>query len=166
MKQNVRLLTMASVFSTMILLTTLFPFLRVMSEYAHIGDGMIYLACMVLPAPYAMLAGAVGAALADTFLGFLLPWAPISLVIKAAMAFVLCRFVKGGGGARALGLFLASAINVGGYFLASWAFYGLGAAVAGLPLNLVQSAVAVVLFLALGKLVTKAARKYVKTINR
>ena len=39
----------------------MFPFLRILNEYAHIGDGVIYLACAILPAPYAMLAAAAGA---------------------------------------------------------------------------------------------------------
>ena len=61
-----------------------------------------------------------------------------------------------------LGLLLASFINVAGYFLGSWLVYGLGAAAAGIPLNLIQSAVAAALYLALQKLVRRTAGKYVK----
>ena len=85
-KNNVRMLAIASVFTAMILLTVMFPFLRILNEYAHIGDGVIYLACVILPAPYAILAASAGAALADIFLGAMLPWAPMSLVIKGLMA--------------------------------------------------------------------------------
>ena len=112
-----------------------------------------------------MLAAAAGAALADTFLGSFLPWAPMTLVIKAAMAWVMCRFVGGESttwGKTVIGLLLASAINVAGYFLGSWLCYGFGAAVAGIPLNLIQSAVAAVLYLALSPLVRRAARKYIR----
>ena len=49
-----------------------------------------------------------------------------------------------------------------GYFLGSWLVYGLGAAAAGIPLNLIQSAVAAALYLALQKLVRRTAGKYVK----
>ena len=61
-KTNVRMLVIASVFTAMILLTVMFPFLRILNEYAHIGDGVIYLACVILPAPYAILAASAGAA--------------------------------------------------------------------------------------------------------
>lgn len=163
MRNKTRMLTMASVFAAIILVTIMFPFLRILNEYAHIGDGVIYLACAVLPAPYAMLAAAVGAALADTFLGAFMPWAPMSLVIKAAMAFVMCRFVGGrtSTGKTVIGLLLASAINVAGYFLGSWLVYGLGAALAGIPLNLIQSAVAAVVYLVLVRIVRRTAHKYV-----
>lgn len=164
MRNKTRMLTMSSVFAAIILVTIMFPFLRILNEYAHIGDGVIYLACAVLPAPYAMLAAAVGAALADTFLGAFMPWAPMSLVIKAAMAFVMCRFVGGervSAAKTAVGLLLASAINVAGYFLGSWLVYGLGAAIAGIPLNLIQSAVAAVIYLVLVRIVRRASHKYV-----
>ena len=159
-KTNVRMLVIASVFTAMILLTVMFPFLRILNEYAHIGDGVIYLACVILPTPYAILAASAGAALAD-----MLPWAPMSLVIKGLMAYVMCRLA---GGKQAspwrivLALLLASFINVAGYFLGSWLVYGLGAAAAGIPLNLIQSAVAAALYLALQKLVRRTAGKYVK----
>ena len=165
MRSKTQMLTLASVFAAIILVTVMFPFLRILNEYAHIGDGVSYLACAILTAPYAMLAAAAGAALADTFLGSFLPWAPMTLVIKAAMAWVMCRFVGGESttwGKTVIGLLLASAINVAGYFLGSWLCYGFGAAVAGIPLNLIQSAVAAVLYLALSPLVRRAARKYIR----
>ena len=56
MKNKTKLLTMASCFAAMILISTMFPFIRVMNEYAHIGDGLIYLAAAVLPLPYSALA--------------------------------------------------------------------------------------------------------------
>ncbi len=164
-KTNVRMLVIASVFTAMILLTVMFPFLRILNEYAHIGDGVIYLACVILPAPYAILAASAGAALADIFLGAMLPWAPMSLVIKGLMAYVMCRLAGGkqaGPWRIVLALLLASFINVAGYFLGSWLVYGLGAAAAGIPLNLIQSAVAAALYLALQKLVRRTAGKYVK----
>ena len=85
-KTNVRMLVIASVFTAMILLTVMFPFLRILNEYAHIGDGVIYLACVILPAPYAILAASAGAALADIFLGAMLPWAHSRTGISSMIA--------------------------------------------------------------------------------
>ena len=50
----------------------------------------------------------------------MLPWAPMSLVIKGLMAYTMCRLAGGkqaGPWRMVLGLLLASFINVAGYFL-------------------------------------------------
>ena len=51
------------------------------SGYVHIGDAFIYLAAVLLPAPYAMLAGAIGAGLADVTTGAAI-WAIPTMMIK------------------------------------------------------------------------------------
>ena len=50
--------------------------------YVHIGDSMIYLAASFLPAPYALVAAAIGGALADMAFGYF-NWMPFTFVIKA-----------------------------------------------------------------------------------
>ena len=47
MRSKTQMLTLASVFAAIILVTVMFPFLRILNEYAHIGDGVIYLACAI-----------------------------------------------------------------------------------------------------------------------
>ena len=42
--------------------------------YIHLGDALIYLAAVLLPAPYAMAAGAIGGGLADLLTAPV--WAP------------------------------------------------------------------------------------------
>ncbi|MFR5052099.1 MAG: ECF transporter S component [Ruminococcus bicirculans (ex Wegman et al. 2014)] len=58
--------------------------------YTHAGDGLIYLAASMLPTPYAMAAGAIGAGLADGLSGFVV-WLPGTIVIKAITAFCFSR---------------------------------------------------------------------------
>lgn len=55
--------------------------------YIHIGDTFIYLAAVLLPMPYAMLSGGIGAALCDGLSGAAL-WVLPTLIIKPLM--VLC----------------------------------------------------------------------------
>ena len=50
--------------------------------YLHFGDSMVYLAACILPLPYAMVAAAIGGALADILAGAAV-WAPFTAVIKA-----------------------------------------------------------------------------------
>ena len=49
--------------------------------YAHIGDTFIYLAAVLLPKPYAALAAAVGAGMADVLTGAA-NWAFATIIIK------------------------------------------------------------------------------------
>ena len=53
--------------------------------YIHLGDVIVYIAASVLPIPYAYIAGAIGAGLADAMTGFVL-WSPATVVVKALMA--------------------------------------------------------------------------------
>lgn len=55
--------------------------------YIHIGDTFIYLAAVLLPTPYAMLAAAIGAGLSDALSGAML-WVLPTAIIKPLM--VLC----------------------------------------------------------------------------
>ena len=51
--------------------------------YVHFGDGLIYLAAAILPAPYAMAAGAIGGGLADLLTAP--AWAIATIIIKALL---------------------------------------------------------------------------------
>ena len=50
--------------------------------FLHFGDSMVYLTACILPLPYAMVAAAIGGALADILAGAAV-WAPFTAVIKA-----------------------------------------------------------------------------------
>ena len=54
--------------------------------YTHVGDGFLYLAASLLPAPFAAAAGAIGAGLADLLSGYGI-WAPGTVIIKVLTAF-------------------------------------------------------------------------------
>ncbi|MBO4992194.1 MAG: ECF transporter S component, partial [Firmicutes bacterium] len=56
--------------------------------YVNLGDGMIFLAVMLVGWKYGAFAGGVGAGLADILLGSA-AWAPWTLVIKAGMAVIV-----------------------------------------------------------------------------
>lgn len=48
--------------------------------YIHLGDTFIYLAAVLLPTPYALMAAAIGGGLADLLTAPL--WAPATIIIK------------------------------------------------------------------------------------
>ena len=58
-------LCLAAGFAAIIYLFTAFFHIPSHTGYTHIGDAFVYLAGAMLPAPYAIGAGAVGAVLSD-----------------------------------------------------------------------------------------------------
>lgn len=118
--------------------------------YVHLGDTVLYLAAVLLPAPYAVAVGAIGGALADVLSGAAM-WALPTLLIKGVMVFpftakserILCP--RNGWAPLVAGL-----IGVIGYYVAEVALLWLsgtsvgtaaGAALLAVPFNGVQELV-------------------------
>lgn len=136
--------------------------------YIHLGDGFVLLCGIILgPLPGALAAG-VGSMFSDIFSGYA-SFAPATLIIKAltaGIAGLLFRFVNrrkntAGGrmGAVIAGGLIGEAVMVTGYFayeagiaaVTSGAFNhaalaaGIAASAAGIPFNIVQGTVGIVL---------------------
>lgn len=84
-RPDIRLITATGIFAAMIYVFTAYLHIPTGAGYTHAGDGLIYLAACLLPAPYAVAAGAIGGALADGLSGFPV-WIPATVVIKAVTA--------------------------------------------------------------------------------
>lgn len=79
---KLRRITVTGLFIAVIFVFTAYLHIPTGSGYTHAGDGIIYLAACILPMPYAMIAGAVGGALADGLSGYPV-WIPATIIIKA-----------------------------------------------------------------------------------
>lgn len=80
---KLRRLTTAALFAAAITITTAY-LLHIplpTGGYVHVGDALIYLSACLLPMPWAMMTGAVGAGLADLLTAPM--WALPTLIIKA-----------------------------------------------------------------------------------
>lgn len=78
-----RTLVSAALLATLVCITTAY-FLHIPvgnGGYVHIGDTFIYLAAVLLPTPYAALAAAIGAGMADVLTGAA-NWAFATIIIK------------------------------------------------------------------------------------
>ena len=64
-QDHLKYTVLAAMFAAMVYVMTAFVHIPTNQGYVHIGDGIIFLAAAILPAPYAMAAGAVGAGLSD-----------------------------------------------------------------------------------------------------
>lgn len=125
--------------------------------FVNIGDTVVLLAGLIFGPGVGALAGAVGSGLADLLLGYA-HWAPWTFVIKGLEGFLagwLACNVKNG---LSLGAVSGAASMVLGYFLVGILFYGLPAAVASLPGDLIQGGISVVLSL----LLVYPLRKFLK----
>ena len=128
--------------------------------YTHVGDGFLYLAASLLPAPFAAAAGAIGAGLADLLSGYGI-WAPGTVIIKVLTAFCFTsRREKLVNKRNVLGILPALVICVGRYYLYEALITGdFTAPALGIPGYLTQVALSSVVYLALGSALDRAGIK-------
>lgn len=161
--KNLRLLTLTAMFAALIMLVTAYIMhipTGFNNGYIHLGDTMIYIAASMLPTPYALVAAAMGGALADILSGAAV-WAIPTAIIKALMVLpftakqerLLCK-------RNALAIVISGVIGIVGYALAAMIMYGsFAAGVADVLPNVIQEAAGgamyVVLALALDRVKIK-----------
>lgn len=154
--QKTKDLCTAAVLAAIIYVFTQFFHIPSHTGYTHIGDAFVYLAGALLPWPYAMGAGAVGAALADVLGGYAM-WAPGSILIKALTALcftskketILCRH-------NLLALIPSFLLCVGGYYGYEALITGnIIAPLAGIPGYVIQVLASTGVFVVLGTVLDK-----------
>jgi uncharacterized membrane protein len=121
----------------------------------NLGDAMILLCAWMLGGPYAVVAGALGAALTD-LMGAYAIYAPATLLIKALMVLVAILVAKGLRSIRVptfpsllVSGICAELVMIVGYYLYEAFFLSLGAvgALLSVPFNAVQGALGLILAL-------------------
>ena len=130
-----------------------------LSGFMNLGDALVLTSAALLGPIYGTAAAGIGSCLADILSGYAV-YAPATFVIKSLMALALCLLLRLICRPRILACLLgglvAESIMVLGYF-AYDAFclgFGLGAAV-GIPANLVQAALGLVIAMFLIPLLKK-----------
>lgn len=139
------------IFTAIVFVFTAYLHIPSHTGYTHVGDGFIYLVACLLPLPYAMFVGAVGALLADCVSGFAI-WAPGSVIIKTAAVLFFSRKSRHIVCPRnMLGLVPAWVLCIGGYYLYESLLTGnFIAPLAGVPGYITQSVLSTVLFVIAG----------------
>lgn len=123
--------------------------------YIHLGDCMIFMAVLILGWKWGAVAAGLGSALADLLGGYAY-YAPITLVVKAAMAAVVGLFTEAAlrkgfsrNGIRVMevvGMALGGLVMCAGYYVAESIMYGNWLLpVASIPMNILQFVVGMVL---------------------
>lgn len=156
---DVRKLVTASLFAALCCVMTLAVQIpSPMEGYVHLGDSMVLLAGYLLPPLYGGLAAGIGSALADLFAGYT-HYALATFVIKMGMAVLASMVYRSMGkktGGMVLGGVLAEVLMVVGYFGFAALVLGNGwAAMASVPMNVVQGIFGVGAATALGTVLVK-----------
>src|SRR6056297_2195395 len=95
------------------------------SSYFNLGEVSIYIIALVFGSRAGGIAGGIGSALMDIFLGFAL-WAPFTFIIKALEGFIVGKLAKEGDlKSNIFAIIVGGNIMVAGYaitkgFLISW----------------------------------------------
>ncbi|MEG2044490.1 MAG: TIGR04002 family protein [Clostridia bacterium] len=161
---------MAAMFAAIIFIFTFTTNLRLPlpnGGYLHFGDSMIYLSALLIPTPFAIVAAAIGAGLADLLSGAVI-WMPFTLIIKALMAFA---FIGCFNSSKLLTVtttiraVIASGINIVLYYFAEAIIMSnIAAPLATLSFNLIQSGGSFVIFVLIALALDKV--KFKDTLKR
>ena len=155
-KLSVRTLPASAMCAALIFAATCFIKIPLPVGYVHAGDGLVFLAAAFLPLPYAMAASAIGMGLCDLILGYTL-WIPATVLTRVLATLLFSRKGKICTVRNAVAALASVLIITAGYWAYEAVFYYHSAigALAGVPLNLAQSALGAAVFIAMGKFADK-----------
>ena len=155
-KNHTRLICISGIFSALVFVITAYLHIPTYNGYVHCGDGFIFIAACILPMPYSIIVGVLGAMLADLLTGFAI-WAPGSMVIKGLLAVLFtCKAKKILTKRNLFMLLPAALISAVGYYLYEALITGnIIAPLAGIPASLVQAVASSIVFIALGAAMDK-----------
>ena len=155
-KNHTKLMCMSGIFSALVFVITAYLHIPTYNGYVHCGDGFIFIAACILPMPYSIIVGALGAMLADLLTGFVI-WAPGSMIIKGLLAILFtCKSNKIITKRNLIMLLPAALISAVGYYLYEALITGsFIASLAGIPATLVQAAASSIVYVALGTAMDK-----------
>lgn len=154
--KQIRRLAMSGVMAALVFVMTYLPKVPVpvTGGYVHLGDGMVFLAAMLL-GPMGAAASAVGSALSDLVGGYITYLLP-TFLIKGVMALVAWKLYKPGKWLQtAIAFIIAEAVMVAGYFVFEAVLYGVPAALGAVGPNAIQGAAGVAVGLLCATLVPR-----------
>lgn len=163
--KNSKKLTLYSMFIALVFIATfsIKIFLPATGGYLNLGDGVIYTIATVFGWQAGLIAGAIGSGLADLVAAP--QWMLFTIIIKGSMGYIVGRFAnrdKPYSIKSFMGIGFAIAIMVGGYYVAATIILGSHiVAFKEIPLNLLQSAFSIAVYIPLVTIVKKASAKLV-----
>ena len=166
-EQRTKYLVMTALFAAMTFIAIRINIpIGIGGHVVHVGDSMIYLAACILPTPYAMAAGSIGAALSDFTTPGCMMYVIPTLIIKAIMAGYFTNQGKIVCKRNVIATIVAGATGIFGYYIADVIYTrsfvaGISAAIMQIP----QPVGSMIVFLAVGMAMDKSritSRLYIK----
>ena len=135
----------------MVFVITAYLHIPTYNGYVHCGDGFIFIAACMLPMPYSIVVGVLGAMLADLLTGYAI-WAPGSMIIKGLLALLFtCKSNKIITKRNLIMLLPAALISAAGYYLYEALITGsFIASLAGIPGSFVQALASSIAYVVMG----------------
>ena len=159
----------SGILSALVFVITAYLHIPTYNGYVHCGDGVIFLAACVLPMPYSIIVGALGAMLADLLTGFAI-WAPGSMIIKGLLALLFtCKSNKILTKRNLVMLLPAALISTVGYYIYEALITGsFIASLSGIPGSIIQAVASSILFIVAGLAMDKynIKKKLLEDYNR
>ncbi|MDY3739687.1 MAG: ECF transporter S component [Selenomonadaceae bacterium] len=145
LKLSAKQLCLTGVMAALVFLMTFIPKVPIPLGYAHLGDGMIFIAAYIIGKKEGMIAAAIGSALADLIGGFPI-WILPTFIIKLVMAYIFCELsgdsmVKNVFAMSVAVLFMATGYTVTGAIL----FDSLEAGLASAPGLLIKGGINIIM---------------------
>lgn len=141
-KTSTNKIVFSALFTALIFIGTQFIKIPLSIGYIHIGDTFILLAGYYIGGWYAVIASALGSALADILSGYVI-YAPATLIIKGVMAIIIIAFCKKAAKNKTLpfilGSVLAEAVMIIGYLIFDVILYGPSGIIVSLSGNVLQA---------------------------
>lgn len=128
--------------TTAVTMTFVIPFPPTRGFF-NLGEAMVFFSAFAFGWRAGLVCGGIGSAAADLLLGYAF-FSPITLVSKGTEGLVagLASWAFGRKPlAMGLGVAAGGSCMITGYFLSEWVLYGLGPAIAEIPVNIAQAAV-------------------------
>lgn len=153
--KKLRKLVTASLMAAMACVATFAIRFPTPTGYIHPGDAFVLLSGIILGPFYGPLAAGIGSMLADLLAAYP-QYAVATLLIKGCAAFIAAIiYRKGHIGYVLLGGILGGILVTTGYFLFDGSLYGFGASIKGIPLNIVQSSMGILISILLYPVIRK-----------
>jgi uncharacterized repeat protein (TIGR04002 family) len=155
-KNHLKLMCISGIFAAVVFVVTAYLHVPTYNGYVHFGDGFIFIAACILPMPYSVIVGVVGAMLADLLTGYAM-WAPGSMIIKGLLALLFtCKAKKIITGRNLIMLIPAAVISAGGYYLyEALITKNFVTSLAGIPGSTVQAVASSIVFVVMGGIMDK-----------
>lgn len=150
MKSNVKKLVLSALLAAVTCVATLVIHVpSPLNGYINLGDCFVLLSGWLLGPLYGFLAGGIGSALADLFLGYAV-YAPATFAVKGLVALTAYLLIKTFGKiknkpvAYSLSGVIAELVMIGGYYVFEGFMYGWKASLVNIPPNSIQAVAGIV----------------------